>query len=51
MREFQDRQKQQNNLKRIINSWWFITILIIIFGLFLRGNIRIYKNYFQVRNN
>lgn len=50
MREFQDRQKQQNNLKRIMNSWWFLIILLIIFGFFIRGNIRIYRNYFQVKN-
>lgn len=49
MREFQARKKQQASLNRILNSWWTLFIALIVIVFLIRGNIRIFKNYFYVK--
>ena len=50
MREFQARKKQQATINRILNSWWTFFIALIIIIILIRGNIRIFKNYFHVKD-
>ncbi len=49
MREFQAKKKEQANFNRIINSKWSLFFLCIILILLIRGNIRIFSNYFNVK--
>lgn len=49
MREFQAQKKQQASFNRIFNSRWSLVALLIILALLVRGNIRIFKNYFHVK--
>jgi cell division protein FtsB len=50
MREFQARKKQQASVNRFLNSKWTLVIASIILLLLIRGNIRIFKNYFHVKD-
>jgi cell division protein FtsB len=50
MREFQEQKKQQASINRIFNSKWFFLILLIILFFLIKGNIRIIKNYFYVKD-
>ncbi len=50
MREFQAQKKQQASFNRILNSKWSLVVLLILLILFVRGNIRIFKNYFHVKD-
>jgi cell division protein FtsB len=49
MREFQEHKKQQASINRTLSSKWVFVILIIILFFLIRGNIRIIKNYFYVK--
>jgi hypothetical protein len=49
MREFQAKKKEQATFNRILNSKWSLLILSIILILLIKGNIRIFKNYFYVK--
>lgn len=49
MREFQARKKQQATFNRILSSKWTLFIALIIIAILIRGNIRIFKNYFYVK--
>lgn len=49
MREFQARKKQQDSVNRILSSRWSLFIAVIILIFLIRGNIRIFKNYFHVK--
>lgn len=49
MREFQARKKQQDSINRILSSRWSLFIAVIILILLIKGNIRIFKNYFHVK--
>ena len=50
MREFQARKKQQASINRILSSRWTLVIALIIIAILIRGNIRIFKNYFHVKD-
>lgn len=50
MREFQARKKQQASFNRMLNSKWTLIIGIILLIILIRGNIRIFKNYFYVKD-
>jgi cell division protein FtsB len=49
MREFQARKKQKDSINRILSSGWSLFIAVIILLFLIRGNIRIFKNYFHVK--
>ncbi len=49
MREFQAKKKEQATFNRILNSKWFLLILCLILILLIKGNIRIFQNYFYVK--
>ncbi len=49
MREFQARKKQQASMNRILGSKWFLLLCLILIAFLVRGNIRIFKNYFHVK--
>jgi len=49
MREFQAKKKEQATFNRIINSKWSLVVLVILIIFLIRGNIRIFKNYFYVK--
>jgi cell division protein FtsB len=50
MREFQARKKQQASINRILSSKWTLVIAIIAIIFLIRGNIRIFQNYFHVKD-
>lgn len=50
MREFQARKKQQASINRILSSRWTLIIALIIVVMLVKGNIRIFKNYFHVKS-
>ena len=50
MREFQEHKKQQASINRTFNSMWFFAILLLILFFLIKGNVRIIKNYFYVRD-
>ena len=50
MREFQVRKKQRSSINRILSSRWTLFIALIIIIILIRGNIRIFKNYFHVKD-
>jgi cell division protein FtsB len=50
MREFQEHKKQQASINRTFNSKWVFFILLIALFFLIRGNIRIIKNYFYVKD-
>ena len=50
MREFQAQKKQQATFNRIVNSKWSLLVLLVILILLVRGNIRIFENYFHVKD-
>jgi cell division protein FtsB len=50
MREFQARKKQQASINRILSSKWTLIIALIVIAILIRGNIRIFKNYFHVKD-
>jgi cell division protein FtsB len=49
MREFQAKKKEQATFNRILNSKWSLLVLGIVLFFLIRGNIRIIKNYFYVK--
>lgn len=49
MREFQEHKKQQASINRTFNSKWIFFILLIVLFFLVKGNIRIIKNYFYVK--
>lgn len=49
MREFQAQKKQQASFNRIMNSKWSLIVLLIMLILLIKGNARIFKNYFHVK--
>lgn len=49
MREFQAQKQQQASFNRIVNSKWSLVILIIMLILLVKGNMRIFQNYFHVK--
>ncbi len=50
MREFQARKKQQASINRILNSRWTLFMALIILIFLIKGNIRIFKKYFYVKD-
>ncbi len=50
MREFQAQKKQQASFDRVLNSKWSLVVLLIILIFLVKGNIRIFKNYFHVKD-
>ncbi len=50
MREFQVRKKQQASINRILSSKWTLFIALIIIIILIRGNIRVIKNYFNLKD-
>ncbi|MBC7766843.1 hypothetical protein H7Y21_02530 [Arenimonas sp.] len=50
MREFQAQKKQQASFNRVLNSKWTLFVLGIIIIFLIKGNIRIFKNYFHVKD-
>jgi len=50
MREFQAQKKQRATFNRILNSKWSLLVLAIMLVLLVRGNIRVFKNYFHVKD-
>ncbi len=50
MREFQVRKKQQASINRILSSKWTLFIALIIIIILIRGNIRVFKNYFNLKD-
>lgn len=50
MREFQARKKQQASINRILSSKWTLLVALIVIIILIRGNIRIFKNYFYVKD-
>ena len=49
MRELQERQKRQENIRKILSSRWTMFITLIILFFLIKGNIRIFKNYLHIR--
>lgn len=49
MREFQAQKKQQASFNKVLNSKWSLVVLLIMLIFLIRGNIRIFKNYFHVK--
>lgn len=50
MREFQARKKQQAEINRVLGSKWFLIFMLIIIIFLIRGNVRIFRNYFKVQD-
>ena len=50
MREFQAQKKQQASFNKVLNSKWSLVVLFIMLIFLVRGNIRIFKNYFHVKD-
>ena len=49
MREFQARKKQKDSINRILSSRWSLFIAVIILFFLIRGDVRIFKKYFHVK--
>ena len=50
MREFQERKKQKATFDKILSSKWTLIFFSILFIFLIKGNIRILKNYFHVKD-
>ena len=50
MREFQAQKKQQASFNKVLNSKWTLVVLVIVIIFLIKGNIRIFKNYFHVKD-
>jgi cell division protein FtsB len=50
MREFQAQKKQQASFNKVLNSKWSLVVLLIMLIFLIRGNIRVFKNYFHVKD-
>ncbi len=50
MREFQVRKKQQASINRILSSKWTLFIALIIIIILIRGNLRVFNNYFNLKD-
>ncbi len=50
MREFQAQKKQQASFNRVLNSKWSLFVLAILIIFLIKGNIRVFKNYFHVKD-